>query len=80
MHGAERAQAAGAPSGEVIRRLIFLSVETPRKEETPASLFAINATRTPQFLSDVDVHGLVLLGIRDLGSGTGWGDVPTPLF
>lgn len=80
MHGTGGVQAPGAPSGGVVRRLIFLSVETPREAATPASLFAINAARTPRFLADVDVHNLALLEMKDLGPGTGWGDVPTPLF
>lgn len=80
MHLAGGTAAPGTPAGGVIRRLIFLGVATPREAATPASLFAINAARTPRFLADVDVHGLVLLEARDLGPGTGWGDVPTPLF
>jgi len=80
MHGAEAVHAAGAPFGGVIRRLIFLSVETPREEATLASLFAINTARIPRFLADVDIHNLALLEMKDLGPGTGWGDVPTPLF
>jgi protein-S-isoprenylcysteine O-methyltransferase Ste14 len=80
MHGLGGAQAAGAPSGGGVRRLIFLSVETPREAAAPASLFAINATRTPRFLADVDVHDLTILEMKDLKAGTGWGDVPTPLF
>jgi hypothetical protein len=31
-------------------------------------------------MADVDIHNLALLQIKDLGQGTGWGDVPTPLF
>jgi hypothetical protein len=79
MHAGE-AQTPGATTGAAVRRLIFLRVQAPREVSTPASLFAINATRTPRFLADVDVHNLVLLEIRDLGPGTGWGKVPTPLF
>jgi len=79
MHTAGGTTVPGQPS-VVIRRLIFLSVETPREEETPAALFAINTARIPRFLADVDVHDLILLGTRELGPGTGWGDVPTPLF
>ena len=80
MHGVGGARAPGAPSDGVIRRLIFLSVATPREAATPASLFAINATRTPRFFADVDMHDLAVLTMKDLGAGTGWGDVPTPLF
>jgi hypothetical protein len=74
------APAPGAAAGGVVRRLIFLGVGTPGQSATPASLFAINATRTPRFMADVDIHNLALLQIKDLGQGTGWGDVPTPLF
>lgn len=80
MHTAGGTTAPGTPAGGIIRRLIFLSVETPRDEATPASLFAINTARIPRFLADVDVHDLIPLETRDLGPGTGWGDVPTPLF
>jgi len=80
MHHAGGAPTAGTPADGAIRRLIFLGVETSREEATSASLFAINAARTPRFFADVDVHDLVLLGTRDLRPGTGWGDVPTPLF
>jgi protein-S-isoprenylcysteine O-methyltransferase Ste14 len=80
MHGAAGVQVAGAPPGGVVRRLIFLSVETTGESATPASLFAINATRTPRFLADVDMHDLAVLETKDLKAGTGWGDVPTPLF
>jgi hypothetical protein len=47
---------------------------------SPASLFSINATRVPQFFADVDIHDLTLLQVKDLGAGTGWGLVPTPMF
>ena len=80
MHAVGGAPAAGTPADGAIRRLIFLSVETPREEATSASLFAINAARTPRFLVDVDMHELAVLETRDLKAGTGWGDVPTPLF
>lgn len=80
MHHAGGTAAPDSPPGSVVRRLIFLSVETPWELATPASLFAINAARIPRFFADVDIHGLVPLRSRDLGPGTGWGDVPTPLF
>jgi protein-S-isoprenylcysteine O-methyltransferase Ste14 len=69
-----------SPAGGIVRRFIFLSVQTPGEETAPSSLFSINATRTSRFLADVDVHNLVLLEVRGLGPGTGWGNVPTPLF
>jgi protein-S-isoprenylcysteine O-methyltransferase Ste14 len=80
MHHAGGTTAPGTPGDGVIRRLIFLSVAVPREVATPASLFAINTARVPRFLADVDVHGLTLLEMKELGPGTGWGDVPTPLF
>jgi hypothetical protein len=72
--------APNAPPGGVVRRLIFLKVDTTGAVNTPAAMFAINATRAPQFFADVDIHNLVLLGIHALGPGTGWGRVPTPMF
>ncbi len=65
--------------GGVIRRLIFLSVEDV-KINSPSDLFSINALRVPQFMADVDVHNLLLLEVRDLPHGSGWGTVPTPVF
>ena len=62
------------------RRLIFLHVDTNSGTTAPASVFAINAERTPLFFADVDIHNLVLQDIKDLGPGTGWGRVPTPMF
>jgi hypothetical protein len=32
------------------------------------------------FFVDVDMHNLILLDIHSLGPGTGWGNVPTPMF
>jgi len=72
--------AQGAPSEATVRRLIFLSVHTSRETNAPASLFAINADRTPRFFIDADIHTLSLLNVKDLGPGTGWGLVPTPEF
>lgn len=36
--------------------------------------------RMPQFMADVDVHNIQLLGVKDLAHGSGWGTVPTPTF
>jgi len=47
---------------------------------TAASLFAINATRVLLFYVDIDIHNPVLLAAQDLGPGTGWGRVATPMF
>jgi protein-S-isoprenylcysteine O-methyltransferase Ste14 len=80
IHGAMVAPGAGAESSPTVRRLIFLRVQTGEATDSPASLFRINATRTPQFFVDVDMHELALLKVKDLGAGTGWGLVPTPIF
>ncbi len=68
------------PAGGVLRRLIFLRIEAAGTAPTRAALFGINSTRAPQFLVDVDIHNLVLLDLKLLGPGTGWGRVPTPMF
>jgi protein-S-isoprenylcysteine O-methyltransferase Ste14 len=64
----------------IVRRLIFLRIVSAGDTADAASLFAINAERIPQFFVDADIHNLVQLRIQDLGPGTGWGDVPTPMF
>ena len=69
----------GAPDG-VVRRVIFLRVESVRSTNTRAVLFGINTTRVPQSFADVDIHNLILLDIHPLGPGTEWGRVPTPMF
>ena len=61
------------------RRLIFLSIEDVEVKE-PSDLFAINALRVPQFMVDVEVHNMMLLDVKDLPHGSGWGTVPTPVF
>jgi hypothetical protein len=62
------------------RRLIFLRIISPRSSSTPGFIFGIDTPRVPQFFADIDMHDLVLLDIRTLGPGTGWGRVPTPMF
>ena len=73
---------AGAAPGFAARRVIFLQVSSA-EEGSPAdagSLFAIGAVRVPKFFVDVDMHELKLLDVKELGPGTGWGRVPTPMF
>ena len=70
----------GADDDAAVRRLIFLTVHSSEELNTPESLFAINAERTPRFFIDADIHRLTLLDVKDLGPGTGWGVVPTPMF
>ncbi len=79
-HEVPGATAMNAGPGGVVRRLIFLHVDTPEALRTPPLLFAINSTRVPEFFADVDIHNLVVLDIQPLGPGTGWGRVPTPMF
>jgi hypothetical protein len=64
------------------RRIIFLEVPSAGDSGRvdPSSLFAIGAVRQPRFFVDVDLHTLTLLDVKELGSGTGWVDVPTPMF
>ena len=80
MHGATGGPSTSAPSSGMVRRLIFLRVQTRDSADIRADLFAINAARTPQFFVDVEMHELAVLKVKDLGPGTGWGLVPTPMF
>ncbi len=66
--------------GAVVRRLIFLRIDSPQSIGKPGPLFGINARRVPLFFADVDIHHLTLLELHSLGAGTGWGRVPTPMF
>jgi protein-S-isoprenylcysteine O-methyltransferase Ste14 len=75
----EAAGQGAAPAGTV-RRLIFLRVDAPTGVGTPASLFAIGTARTPLFFADVNMHTLEFADVKELGAGTGWGHVPTPMF
>ncbi len=79
-HGAGGTSAAGILSVGMVRRLIFLRIETSRPNPTPGLIFGINTRRVPEFLADVDIPNLTLLDIHSLGPGTGWGRVPTPMF
>jgi hypothetical protein len=45
-----------------------------------AGVFAIGAARRPLFMLDLDVHSLAVEALQDLPPGTGWGEVPTPMF
>lgn len=73
-------EATTGPAGGVVRRLIFLRIESPLGASTPRSDFGINSVRMPMFYADVDLPTLTLLDVKDLGPGTGWGRVPTPMF
>ena len=80
MHDGRGGAAAAAPSSPTVRRLIFLRVQADESGGAQPDLFSINATRTPQFFVDVDIHELTLLQVKELGPETGWGLVPTPMF
>jgi hypothetical protein len=78
MHHATVGPAAtGSPT---VRRIIFLDVQGVGAAKQPSALFAIGGVRRPRFYVDVDLLTLTLLDVRDLGPGTGWGRVPTPMF
>jgi len=62
-----------------VRRLIFLKVSNVSVGKA-TDAFAINATRTPDFMVDLDVHSLSILDVRSLPIETAWGKVPTPSF
>jgi len=70
--------AGGIPA--TLRRIIFVRVETRGGAVTPAALFDMGAPRRPLFLADVDLHEPRCERVQELGPGTGWGDVPTPMF
>ena len=73
---------ASATPSPTVRRIIFLRVGNGAdlNGAESSSLFTIGAARVPQFFIDVDMHTRTLLEVRDLGPGTGWGRVPTPMF
>jgi protein-S-isoprenylcysteine O-methyltransferase Ste14 len=79
-HSAGGASADRPAPGGMVRRLVFLRVGSPLATPTRSALFGINAIRAPQFYADVDIHNLLLLDLKPLGPGTGWGRVPTPMF
>jgi protein-S-isoprenylcysteine O-methyltransferase Ste14 len=70
----------GSAASGMVRRLIFLRLDSRRTLDSPAADFGINTARIPQFMADVDMHNLVVRDIQPLGPGTGWGRVPTPMF
>jgi protein-S-isoprenylcysteine O-methyltransferase Ste14 len=78
-HGMHHGDMGGMAAGAV-RRIIFVRVETPGGEADPAAIFSTSAPRRPLFFADVDLHALRCERVQALGPGTGWGDVPTPVF
>jgi hypothetical protein len=79
-HGMGGASGTGSVSGNMVRRLIFLQLDSPTPANTRAVVFGITTARVSQFFADVDMPSLALLDIQSLGPGTGWGHVPTPMF
>ncbi|HEX7550240.1 MAG TPA: methyltransferase [Candidatus Methylomirabilis sp.] len=79
-HAAAPGMGTESAGSGLVRRLIFLRVDTPNGEADPAALFGINASRAPIFMADVEIHGLTVQALRDLPQETGWGWVPTPSF
>jgi hypothetical protein len=80
MHHNMSGPSAKSTGGGIVRRLIFLRIDSLRSTCTRGLIFGINTPRVPQFFADVDIHNLTLLDIHSLGPGTGWGHVPTPMF
>jgi len=74
--------AGGAAASFAARRVIFLEVPSAGDPSSPdpAAVFAVGAIRVPRFFADVDMHELKVLDVHELGPGTGWGRVPTPMF
>jgi len=79
-HMHEHGDLAAPLGGGAVRRIIFVRVETENGDRSPAALFSMTAARRPLFFADVDFHASRLLRVQDLGPGTGWGNVPTPMF
>jgi protein-S-isoprenylcysteine O-methyltransferase Ste14 len=67
-------------SPEMQRRIIFVEVSGKRPLDNTASDFGINDTRLPRFFVDISLHTGQVLRVQDTPQGTGWGDVPTPMF
>jgi hypothetical protein len=61
-HRVQVLRAAGKTGGGGVgRRLIFLRIGSPEPAPARSAIFGINASRTPRFFADVDIHNLVLL-------------------
>jgi protein-S-isoprenylcysteine O-methyltransferase Ste14 len=79
-HGAADGMEGHGSGNGMVRRMIFLRVETPSGRANRADLFGINVRRIPVFVADMNIHNLDLQEVRDLPPETGWGRVPTPIF
>jgi protein-S-isoprenylcysteine O-methyltransferase Ste14 len=67
-------------SPEMQRRIIFIEVSGKKPLTTPSADFEINDRRTPHFFVDIHLHTNQVHQVLDTPQGTGWGDVPTPMF
>ncbi len=78
MHGSAGHAGHSMTTG-VERRLIFLRIGNVTASR-PSDVFSVSATRTPEFMADIDIHNLTIHNLRKLPEDTGWGKVPTPVF
>ena len=63
------------------RRIIFIEVSGNNHELTsPFDDFGINILRIPLFFVDAHLHTGEILQVQNTPAGSGWGDVPTPVF
>jgi hypothetical protein len=62
------------------RRIIFLEIRSNWPLKLANDDFRINNTRLPRFFIDIHLHTKEILQSQDTPRGTGWGDVPTPMF
>jgi hypothetical protein len=67
-------------SPQTQRRIIFVQVSGKLPLASAAADFGINVQRTPRFFVDVSLHTSAVLQVRETPPGSGWGEVPTPMF
>ncbi|MGO9410969.1 MAG: methyltransferase family protein [Spirochaetia bacterium] len=67
-------------SPAMMRRIIFIEVRGNQQLPSAAADFGINDVRVPRFFVDIHLHSNEVLQVEDTPGGTGWGDVPTPMF
>ena len=70
---------SGHHDGNTVRRLIFVKLSNVALNQ-PSDAFSINAARTPDFMIDIDVHEMKIIGSKVLPVETAWRKVPTPSF
>ncbi len=67
-------------SPQTMRRVIFVDVSGSQPLTSAAADFRISGQRTPRFFVDVSLHTGEVIQVQDTPLGTGWGNVPTPMF